>query len=209
MDLNFLIQDNKKTDLYLFLLEPLSVIIKLAIIGNKPVGTKIYIDSHIIYFQAPGPFQSLCRYVLKSNKTDIQYLYNPIELACKIYLNEPFVAKYPDIVKLFKAARSGLERLCDTYRTNNIICLCFNYFDALIEKYMSANTTMTLFKPDIMSGLYTDELVSQFQAIWTNEHIKIVLNLTHYLAKDNNNVSDIKALENIIEGIDQTVISMM
>ena len=209
MDLNFLIQDNKKTDIYLFLLEPLSVIIKLAIIGNKPVGTKIYIDSHIIYFQAPGPFQSLCRYVLKSNKTDIQYLYNPIELACKTYLSETYIAKYPNIVKLFEAARSGLERLCDTYRTNNIICLCFNYFDALIEKYMLPNTTIVLFKPDIMSGLYTDELNAQFQDIWTADHIKIVLNLTQYLSKNNNNVSDINALENIIEGIDQTVINMM
>ena len=67
--------NNKTDNLQLFVLDPLSVIIKLAIISNKPIGTKICIDNNIIYLQEPGPFQALCRYVFKSNKTDIQYLY--------------------------------------------------------------------------------------------------------------------------------------
>jgi hypothetical protein len=80
------IPDDDNTNLHLYILEPLSVIIKLAIISNKPIGTKLRMYNNIIYFQEPGPFQALCRYFLKSNKTDIQYLYNPIEIACKIYL---------------------------------------------------------------------------------------------------------------------------
>lgn len=80
------IPDDDNTNLHLYILEPLSVIIKLAIISNKPIGTKLRMYNNIIYFQEPGPFQVLCRYFLKSNKTDIQYLYNPIEIACKNYL---------------------------------------------------------------------------------------------------------------------------
>ena len=80
------IPDDDNTNLHLYILEPLSVIIKLAIISNKPIGTKLRMYNNIIYFQEPGPFQALCRYFLKSNKTDIQYLYNPIEIACKNYL---------------------------------------------------------------------------------------------------------------------------
>ena len=82
------IPDDDNTNLHLYILEPLSVIIKLAIISNKPIGTKLRMYNNIIYFQEPGPFQALCRYFLKSNKTDIQYLYNPIEIACKQYLLE-------------------------------------------------------------------------------------------------------------------------
>ena len=33
--------DNKTLDLQLYILDPLSVIIKLAILSNKPIGTKI------------------------------------------------------------------------------------------------------------------------------------------------------------------------
>ena len=205
MDINFLIQDNKKIDLYLFVLDPLSVIIKLAILSNKSVGTKIYIESHVIYFQEPGPFQALCRYILKSNKTDIQYLYNPIEIACKQYLSQQFVEQYPTIVDLFKTAQRGLERLKETYRTNNIICLCFNYFSVLINNHLGDIVNENVFYPDIMTGLYTNELVKTMSSVWNDERIKIVLNLTSYLSTNGATMSDVKSLESIISGIDATM----
>ena len=83
--------NNTQINLRTFILDPLSVIIKLAVIGNKPVGTKILISKNIIYFQEPGPFQALCRMFFKTNKTDLQYMYNPIELACKQFLSKEFV----------------------------------------------------------------------------------------------------------------------
>ena len=39
--------DNKTVDLQLFILDPLSVIIKLAILSNKPIGTKICISKNM------------------------------------------------------------------------------------------------------------------------------------------------------------------
>jgi hypothetical protein len=67
----------------------------LAIISNKPIGTKLRIDNNVIYLQEPGPFQALSRYFYKSNKTNIQYLYNPIEMACNHYLTKEFIQKNP------------------------------------------------------------------------------------------------------------------
>lgn len=57
------IPDNDiNTNYKLYLLDPLSVIIKLAILGNKPVGTKLLIQNNVIYFQEPGFFQSITRF---------------------------------------------------------------------------------------------------------------------------------------------------
>ena len=42
--------NNKTDNLQLFILDPFSVIIKLAILSNKPIGTKICISRNIIYF---------------------------------------------------------------------------------------------------------------------------------------------------------------
>ena len=56
-----IVDDNNKLNIKMFILDPLSVIIKLAIISNKPIGTKVLILNNIIYFQSPGPFQALCR----------------------------------------------------------------------------------------------------------------------------------------------------
>ena len=42
--------NNQNINIKGFLLDPLSVIIKLAILSNKPVGTKILIKNNILYF---------------------------------------------------------------------------------------------------------------------------------------------------------------
>ena len=47
-----ILPDNKTIDLQFYILDPLSVIIKLAILSNKQVGTKICIDKNIIYIQS-------------------------------------------------------------------------------------------------------------------------------------------------------------
>jgi len=81
-------ENNTKINIKLFLLDPLSVIIKLAILGNKPIGTKILIQNNVMYFQEPGIFQSITRMFYNSNKTDLQYMYNPIQIACVTFLSK-------------------------------------------------------------------------------------------------------------------------
>ena len=199
----FFIPDNKSTDLYNFVLDPLSAIIKLAIISNKPVGTKIFIDDHTICFQEPGMFQGFCRLILKTNKTDMQYLYNPIEMACQLYLTEEYVCKYPKLKSLFISAQQGLIKLKETYKNSNIICLCFNYFNILIENYLDRGTSKKLFLRDNMSVFYTDELNATTSKLWNEQKITIVLNLITYISSDTQD--DVKSLETIMEGVDRSV----
>lgn len=78
-----------------YLLDPLSVIVKLAILANKPVGTKVCIQNNMMLFQEPGIFQGFCRAVYNLNKTDLHYMYNPIQLACSHFLSEHVVHHYP------------------------------------------------------------------------------------------------------------------
>ena len=120
--------DNVNINCHLFILEPLTVIIKLAIISNKPVGTKIRIENNVIYLQEPGPFQAVCRYFFKSSKTDIQYLYNPIELACVKYLNKDAIKQNTKIQELFKCAQNGIVKLIATYNSCSVVKKCLNYF---------------------------------------------------------------------------------
>ena len=119
-----ILPDDKTVNLQLFILDPLSVIIKLAILSNKPIGTKICIDKNIIFLQEPGPFQAFCRLIFKSNKTDLQYLYNPIETACKKYLTK----QNTKIKDLFRCAQHGILKLIETYKNCSIIKLCLNYY---------------------------------------------------------------------------------
>ena len=197
-----LIPDDNNTDLHLFVLDPLSVIIKLSIISNKPIGTKLRIDNNIIYLQEPGPFQAVCRYFFKSNKTDIQYLYNPIEIACQKYLSKPVIDEYPGLRDLFRCAQNGVTKLIETYKNCSIMRLCLNYYYTLIANYLDEKYNETLFRKDGMTSFYTTELIGTFNKLWTSDRIKIILNLTTYLNNNEYADSDVKSLENIMDNID-------
>ena len=191
--------NNTQLKLKTFVLDPLSVIIKLAVIGNKPVGTKILISNNVIYLQEPGPFQALCRVFFKTNKTDLQYMYNPIELACKQFLSKDFVKTTPRIKTLFLCAQNGIKRLIETYKINSIICLTLNYFNVIITNHVEQTYNETIFNKDGMSSLYTKELLEQVFTYWTQEKIKVVLDLISFLTNDKSASSNVKSLENIME----------
>ena len=200
-----LMSDDTNTNLHLFILDPLSAIIKLAVISNKPIGTKLRIDNNIIYLQEPGPFQALCRYILKSNKTDIQYLYNPIEIACNNYLTKNIIQQNPKIKDLFKCAQNGILKLIETYKSCSVMRICLNYYLSIISNHLDEKHNDSLFRKDGMSPFYTQEIIDKLSKIWTQDKIKIILNLTSFLSSDESAETNVKSLETIIDGIDKQV----
>ena len=199
------IPDNKTVDLQLYILDPLSVIIKLAILSNKPIGTKICISNNIVFLQDPGPFQAFCRYIFSTTKSDIQFIYNPIQLACHQYLSKESVAKNPKLKELFKCAQNGLNNLSETYKTCSIIRLCINYYETLIDNHLKEIYNEDLFKSDLLTPLYTNELTKIFTKLWTQERIKIILNLTTFLIGDEHATANVKSIETIMIDIDTQV----
>ena len=199
------IPDNKTVDLQLYILDPLSVIIKLAILSKKQIGTKICISNNIIFLQDPGPFQAFCRYIFSTTKSDIQYIYNPIQLACQQYLSKDAVSKNPKLKELFKCAQNGLIRLSETYKSCSIIRLCINYYATLIDNYLQEIYNDALFKNDILTPLYTNELTKIFTKLWTQDRIKIILNLTTFLIGDEHATANVKSIETIMIDIDTQV----
>ena len=199
------IPDNKTVDLQLYILDPLSVIIKLAILSNKPIGTKICISNNIVFLQEPGPFQAFCRYIFSTTKSDIQFIYNPIQLACQQYLSKDAVSKNPKLKELFKCAQNGLVRLSETYKSCSIIRLCINYYATLIDNYLKEIYNEELFKNDSMTPLYTSELTKIFTKLWTQDRIKIILNLTTFLIGDEHATANVKSVETIMIDIDTQV----
>jgi hypothetical protein len=197
-------ENNTKINIKLFLLDPLSVIIKLAILGNKPVGTKILIQNNVLYLQEPGLFQAFCRLIFNSNKTDLQYMYNPIQIACDKFLTLENINKNPRIKNLFICAQNGIKKLIETYRNCSIISLCLNYYYVIISNYVEGKYNETIFLKDSMTCLYTKELVEKLNKEWSNDKIKIILDLITFLKQDNMANVNVKSLENIITNIDKT-----
>jgi hypothetical protein len=192
------INTNNTVNTHFFLLDPLSVIIKLAILGNKPVGTKILIQNNVIYFQEPGIFQPIARMFYKTNKEDLQYLYNPIHIACAVFLKKEYTQKYPRIKQLFHFAQNGLKKLMETYENFSIIKLCFNYYYIIITNNIEDKFNDTFFNKDEITVYYTKERIDKLNEQWTHEKIKIVLDIIHFLTNNPTPSNNIKTLETIM-----------
>jgi hypothetical protein len=201
--------NNINTNYKLYLLDPLSVIIKLAILGNKPIGTKLLIQNNVIYFQEPGFFQSLSRYYYSTNKTDLQYMYNPIYIACVTFLSKESVAKTPRLKNLFINALTGLKNLTETYKSCSILVLCLNYYYAIIKNFIENTQNDYLFYKDGLTSLYTKELTDNLNNQWSQEKIKVVLDLISFLTNDEMAANNVKSLETIMENNDKNSLKIL
>lgn len=197
------IPDDNNVNIKTYILDPLSVIIKLAILSNKPVGTKLLIQNNVIYFQEPGPFQSIVRLIYKSNKTDLQFIYNSINIACLHFLSKSFVEKTPRMKNLFLCAQNGIKKLIETYKSCSIITITLNYYYTLLTNHINLTYNDTLFVKDNITCYYTEKIIEKFNKQWTEEKIKVVLDLISFLTKNENPLNNVKSLETIMEDIDK------
>ena len=129
-----------------FILEPLSVIIKLAILSKKEAGSKICVYNNALCIQEAGIFQSLVRFVYHNNKIDIQYLYNPIYHAVNKYI------KYDNIKSLFTSAEKGLDILIELYKDHLIVVHSLIFYKNLISN-------PKIFVEDGISSLYNEQIL--------------------------------------------------
>lgn len=196
--------DKDNINIRSYVLDPLSVIIKLAILANKPVGTKILIQNNVIYFQEPGSFQSFCRIIYHANKGDIIYLNNPIQIACESFLSKEFIQTTPRIKTLFQSALKGIEKLIETYKACSVMTFTLHYFSLLILNYVNDSYNKLIFRKDNMSCLYNAEVNNAMNAKWSKEKIKIVLDIIGYLMSSDtaSAESNVKSLETILENVD-------
>ena len=206
---NHLPDDNPNINMKNYLLDPLSVIVKLAILASKPVGTKVCIQNNVLSFQEPGPFQAFCRIVYNLNKTDLHFMYNPIQLACAHFLSVEALKKRPRMRNLFLYAQKGLERLMDTYRSNSTIRHSLNYYHAIIANSVEGKYNTTLFRKDGMSILYSSELAEALNGQWTEKWQKAVLDVIGFVSDDSISSVNTRVLESLMTAVDAQTQNIM
>jgi hypothetical protein len=189
------------------ILDPLSVIVQLAILANKPSGTKICIYKNAIHIQEIGIFQSTVRIAFKHNKFDIHYLYNPIHIACKTYLLKSNQNNLPNIKLLFQNANEGIKKLIETYTECEILKHSLYLYQNIIENYLNTNFNANLFKPDNLSEIYTEEILKKFNNVWMNQDnnkIKLVLNFIDFFQNEET-VKNVKCLQEFMYSINNII----
>ena len=109
-------KDKERADL---ILEPMQVMIQLALLAHSPIGTKISVNNNILTIQPPAWSQGAVRWWNNDNKGDLYYLFHAIRRYYKWYKSQnDEVYQY-----ILTWAIKGIDKLSETYNQadkNNI-----------------------------------------------------------------------------------------
>jgi hypothetical protein len=165
------------------IIDPLTCLIRLAILEFKPYNTKISVKNNKITYNDPHILQGPIRWTNGDNREDIHNIYNPIIKAIQWYDSEN-----EDIKNIFKYAVKGLEKLKSSYDDNSIITHSIEYYITYIKQN---------FKPKKTKPPETNTIFIQFKELWSDREINIINNMILELAEqeDNYDNSLIDAIE--------------
>jgi len=193
---------NNLTELQL--LEPFSIIIKLAIISYKEDNTKIAINNNNMFIQSPTFYQGIVRYLYGNNREDICFLLKPIMRALELYSpDDDEKLKY-----IFKKAILGLSKLKESYNnTSSTVCHSLDLYISIIDSYLEGSPIKV---ESYNRSKDTDELnfsVSTkvnlekiFTNIWSAKDINLLYSMFN-TADDNTEVKNtyLKSINNLVK----------
>ncbi len=188
---------------YKQILDPLSSIIRLALLNFKGKGCKISISNNKIYFQPPNIFQGPVRWTYGDNRNDLHNLCNPIEKAANWY--DP--KTNADIEHIFEHAVIGLDKLKESYISkdnklgdSNLVCHSITHYVDILNNRL---------KNDETPIIKNDHDMNSLKYLWNKSEISVINNLLDIATEKRDKNEDahytLNAIESILEGKDRAV----
>jgi hypothetical protein len=145
------------------ILEPLSCILKLAILQWKPIGTKISVLNNSLKYNEPSIVQGITRSLGGDSRQDLHNICFPIIKCLEWY---PLSEK--DYEFFYKESCKGLLMLKHSYESNSIINHTIDHYIGLLEgkEYESIEDTA---------------VTGEFRNIWSEKEILILKTIVEYI----------------------------
>tara|TARA_B100001248_G_C27374464_1_gene453427 strand:+ start:1085 stop:1714 length:630 start_codon:yes stop_codon:yes gene_type:complete len=164
------------------ILEPLTVIFRLAILKYKPPYTKLSIRDNSIVYQEPSYDQGLLRMMEGDTREDLHNLYHPILKSIEWY-------SYNDYKFIYDECVSGLNILNSVYDRNSTIRHTISHYISVIQMNDSEN---------IIEDVDINPIVDKLKEIWTKEEINSAISLLKLIYEDVNRDIYLDSLELIL-----------
>jgi hypothetical protein len=189
---------------HLQLLDPLTCIIRLAMLNFQEIGTKIAIYNNRISAQLPNIIQGAKRWVYGNKRNELHNLYKPILISLKYYDRNNDTS----ISTIFNYAVGGLEKLTQTYseHENDIVCHSIKLYKEILSTTKKSQNA----RADVESQLSEDDitlpLYEKFNQLWNERMISIIASLLQEAeeAKETDEEDELNALLNAIDQLLQT-----
>jgi hypothetical protein len=174
------------------ILDPLTTMIKLAILGYKPYGTKLAIDKNRIYFQEPTILQGFWRWAYGNKRYELHHLLNPIMKAVKRYDKTK-----TNIKLIFDQSIYGLQTLKSSYNdSSSVVTHSLDLYISIINNTAHLQSTE-------LTDVETETQYSIFRELWTEDEIQLVSSMIEQIKNSNNQPNTTTYLEAV-----NTILSM-
>ena len=169
-------KEKERADL---ILEPMQVMIQLALLAHSPIGTKISVSNNILTIQLPTLTQGVVRWWNNDNKDDLYYLFHAIRRYYKWYKSQD-----EDIYQyILEWAIKGIDKLSETYNKadkNNIrhtLALYKNVLDLKADE---------IFKDEADTTVNIDNVFQEIINIYDDNLLNIIYNSLLMMEKEKN-----------------------
>lgn len=176
-----------------FIIDPLTCMIRLAMLSFKESGTKISIIDNKIAFNDPHILQGPLRWSQGDNRDDLHNLYRPIVKALEWY-----DMKESNIKIIFDLSIDGIEKLKGAYIDNSSITHSLELYrkEILDVKNNVSKTTVNNSDNIVINKIYMD-----LKQLWNKNEINIVTNLFNEIR----NTSDINSIKSLMNALDSLI----
>lgn len=161
---------SKKKERSDMILEPLQVMVQLALLSSCPIGTKVSVSDNILQLQFPTMFQGAWRWYNSDGKDDLYYLFHAIRRYYKWYKNEK--------IKIFNfiltEAIKGLEKLMVTYEKSDQTSIIHTL---KLYKNVLGMEAPDLFKENTEETVNIDKVFEKIKTIYDDRLLKVIYNV--------------------------------
>ena len=165
------------------ILEPLTVIFRLAVLKYKPPNTKLSIKDNGIIYQENTYDQGLIRMIEGDTREDLHNLYHPILKSIEWY-------SYNDYKFLYNECITGLNILNSVYDRNSTIRHTITHFISVIQMNDCEN---------IIEDVDINPIIDKLKEIWTQSEINSAISLLKLIHEDVNRDIYLESLELILQ----------
>ena len=173
------------------ILEPLQVMVQLALLNYTPIGTKISVTNNILCLQMPTIYQGIVRWYNSDNKDDLNYLFHAIRRYYKWYkVQDNTIYKY-----ILSLAIKGLDKLIETYSKTDktsIIHMLSLYKNILNLKEPD------LFKTNNDNSVHIDQVFHGIIELYNDNLLVVIFNILKILENENNEKNQFKYIQGLL-----------
>ena len=119
-----------------FVLDPLTCMIRLAMLSHLPEGTKISIQQNRVTYNNASIFQGPVRWVSGDTRDDLHNLHNPLQKITLWYHTDTDAFQF-----LLKKAIVGLQKVKHTYPEQSIITHTLDHYIGILESSLVEDTS--------------------------------------------------------------------